>query len=543
MHTHEQLEQQNKQLFQQWLGKQGLWRQLRYGLPWSFGVEGYGRRLGLFVLRLVLLLAVVLLVGFKLRDSMLSTRQSQKQFKQQLAKNLNAAELEMDDYAVGLFERKLVLNKLQSSGNSSAFYEVLNIEQLVLPFDYLDFKLGDLSREQTLAIDKLDLFVKSGEVDDKQAAQAYAALFNGYDQLPQSFELKKLNLFWGEIFDGRGMLVNCKASINKHLQGWQIRLQGGELSFGPLHFMPLQSALITLTPDKLLIEELLLGNQQRGQIKLHGSIGSGATPELQLQYTFSGIDWEEFLKLHNAKFISGKMQGQGELQGSFNSQEGVLLSCKAELDEQNQLTIGDELKLIEIFNRWDSAFFDSSWRFAAGTVELQRRYGSYPSKKILLNNLANAQLALSGELNLENLAAGNQKRALDPSGVSSFVMERAAKEIEEKYDQRYAYWMRVEPLLKSNKSRSGSLANQRQQQIWSELAWLDESCSGYLRIALPREYADKLAKLPQFAEVHGQSLLLQLNYSGKLRKFAQSQGEELLYLSSQLAHEKLSDDK
>lgn len=544
MHTPEQLEQQNRELFQQWLSKQGLWRQLRYGLLWSFGVAGYGKRLSMFVLRVAAIMLLLLLAGFKLRDSMLSTTTAQKQFKQQLGKNLHARDFELGDYKIGMFANKMLLGKLQAGGNPSAFYEVLNIEGLELPFDYFDFKLADMAQLDSLQVGKVDLFVKCGEIDDKQAAQSYASLFGAYDKMPEKIELKNLNLFWGEIFDARGMLVNCKASLSKHQNGWKLQLQGGELSFGPLHFMPLQSALVIITPQDLRIEQLTLGSPQRGNISLQGSIGSGSMPLLQMQFDFSNIAWGEFLKLHNADFISGKLSGKGQLVGSFNSQNGVLLNCKASLDKANPLTIGAQLKLVEIFNRWDSSYFDSSWRFESGSIEFRRRYGSAPEKKILLHELSNRQLSLSGELSMQQLGSGKPNDKHTAANVSGFLLERAANDIVEKYQQRYAYWLRVEPLLKSNKNAAdASLANMKQQQIWSELASMDENCVGQLRISIARNFADKLAKLPDFAELQPEHLLLNFNYSGKLRGFGQAQAEELLYLSSQLAHEKLSDDK
>lgn len=354
--------EEKRELFHQqinaWVVRQGLFYQLFHS----------GSRRG-FIEQLVALGVKVAAVALVLSIAVfiyLYTRVESDSFLTQAEESLVIA-LKADEAKVKGIKRKNGAVSIKSvilEGGENSFFHKCSARILELAEPPL-IPLNDTWNVGSVKSSSLDVTLKAGDSDDIQAEQVYAELFSNESPLLfNQFESQDVTIRWGYSEQNSGLIENSKLSLRRENDEWLINIEGGTFQFGHFQPMEIRHMKVRCTADKVIIEDAQLDYGQ-GKLRYKTSVSVAGQPKLNGDFTLENMPIDILLNEDYEDLIEGTVTGSGEISGSTNTKDGVILDMNLMVTESDMLSLKGELpvvkalSVIDIYNNYRKINFDS----------------------------------------------------------------------------------------------------------------------------------------------------------------------------------------
>ena len=354
--------EEKRELFHQqinaWVVRQGLFYQLFHS----------GSRRG-FIEQLVALGVKVAAVALVLSIAVfiyLYTRVESDSFLTQAEESLVIA-LKADEAKVKGIKRKNGAVSIKSvilEGGENSFFHKCSARILELAEPPL-IPLNDTWNVGSVKSSSLDVTLKAGDSDDIQAEQVYAELFSNESPLLfNQFESQDVTIRWGYSEQNSGLIENSKLSLRRENDEWLINIEGGTFQFGHFQPMEIRHMKVRCTADKVIIEDAQLDYGQ-GKLRYKTSVSVAGQPKLNGDFTLENMPIDILLNEDYEDLVEGTVTGSGEISGSTNTKDGVILDMNLMVAESDMLSLKGELpvvkalSVIDIYNNYRKINFDS----------------------------------------------------------------------------------------------------------------------------------------------------------------------------------------
>ena len=215
---------------------------------------------------------------------------------------------------------------------NTASFEGIHLSPLGLGDNYISGWSG-----KELKILKMELKLKTGAETDKLALETYSSLFKEYESLKiDNIQVFDANLLWGYSEVTSGSIKGAQLNIVRGQDSWEINVTGGRFSHGWLKDAEISGMkVICNRSGEVVIDSatFIIGD---GELGLKASIKIQSQPKLTGTYAFKDIDVVDLIGEQYEDWFDGEVDGQGEISGNLNSEEGIKAVTIIELNGSSQ---------------------------------------------------------------------------------------------------------------------------------------------------------------------------------------------------------------
>lgn len=351
------------QRLSEWISSQGFWFQLRHSLSGGGGLSSALFHLLRLGMRLGILLLLVAGGGAVWVSRQVDTKGFQKGLKEDLAKGMNAEEMEIS--GLTRVQGKATVFRVGGTGTSDSFFDNLEIRNVRMNMGWTDGLTG-LWEAGVAEANTVDVDLKAGFNSAESAVAAAATLFGA----PQKFDLRGLKatntrLSWGYFERAYGGIEGSAMSMSRTGDGWRVSFKGGTFSQNWVRNFEIVELVVVLNGDGVSVEKGKLrsggGTIDFRDVKVTGAV----TPVPSGTLVFSRVPVSTLIPPNAAELVSGTISGEFELGGSTNSAEGVTLKGRVDLDGVDRIVLRsgfkvfESLDVVDVFNSYKKVEFDS----------------------------------------------------------------------------------------------------------------------------------------------------------------------------------------
>ncbi|MGC6466377.1 MAG: hypothetical protein ACON5N_12380 [Akkermansiaceae bacterium] len=358
--------------FAEWIGKQGLFFQLRHtGI-----VEGSSlvKQLGGLLVRFLIVLFVILGIGYFFLTRHFSSEGYGEVLVAGIEETMGLEEVE----ASGFHRRRGSggFRDLSMKGGAGSFFFDAKVENLVAPFEFLT-GINSAWNPEELRMDEVQIEIKAGGTDEEmdQAFDVILKSFRG-DGVKRVV-INKLYCDWGYSKLTYGRIGGAEFKADLENGTWKIELSGGTFQQNWLKGFRIESGKLEVSKDGISVESLVLKNQN-GSLNLKGKIGGPVSrPTLDLAGDFQNLPLESLVSLQGVRvreYFSGQISGSLEISGSTNT--GVRTKAKVELADGDQITLRERWAILRAVSVLD---VDRTYRridFTEGSFDFETGGGT-----------------------------------------------------------------------------------------------------------------------------------------------------------------------
>ncbi|MGJ8677148.1 MAG: hypothetical protein ACSHX0_06505 [Akkermansiaceae bacterium] len=349
-----------------WASRQGVWAQLTN----SGGGQSLLYRLFKFASFLALLL-VIAVIGFGVY---LIKRPESEDFKLKtklaLEKALSGQECKLKSITVD--ENVLTLNSLSIEGTNKSFYHSLEARFIDLKMMPYDGFLGNWNAG-TIKLRSLDVNLRAGADNDGQALDAYESLFIENEKFDfDRIEVAHANLEWGYSELNMGSIKSSEMTAYRHKLGWTLVFTGGEFSHGVLRKLKINKVLVNLDAQGVHVTNAKLASLDgKGSLELNFDIDISNQPKVAGYVQMNSVPLETFIHQDYLDRFKGSISAEGEIRGSTNTQQGVVLDLNIKLNENDSLLLRDAVPLMSTLRITDAINNYGKLNFTKGGFQMK----------------------------------------------------------------------------------------------------------------------------------------------------------------------------
>jgi hypothetical protein len=415
----------------QWVAKQGVWFQLRYSMA-----GGGSSVLMYHLLRIALRVAIFLLIVAAVIIVLLVRRTDQREFKKDLGqaiiKGMDASNGKM--FGFNRSQNKATIRYLTFDGGNDSFFHNCEATGISFRMGLLDgfTKAWDLNR---IAVDRMSIHVKGGAETDSEAQKTGMAFFKEFPNIRfQAIECNNTRIVWGYSPRTMGSISGSQMAMVRDGSGWRMRFTGGTLQQNWMRNLHIDELVLRCDPNGVVIEKgeftVLLPLKELSATKKHGKVAfqnvkvrGGARPEYSGTITLENIPLEQWVPETYASYVEGSISGQLNISGSTNSSEGVSLSGRISLAENDHIDVRSRLPILNSLSILCPSGSYRKTSFREGAFQVSTSAGALKVTDIQLS--APDQMDLSGAFTVR---PPSQEEILDLQR-KGIVSSDAAKEI------------------------------------------------------------------------------------------------------------------
>lgn len=335
--------------FADWLGKQGLFFQLRHaGI-----VEGNSltRQIGSLMIRFLIVLFVVLGVGYFLLTRHFSGEAYGETVVGEIETSLDLEEIEAD----GFYRRRGSggFRELVMKGGVNSFFFNADIEDLVAPFDFLT-GISSAWNPRELRIAKAEVELKAGG-DDGEMDHAFDTILKTLDGSGvQRVLIGDLSCDWGysKLTYGRIEGTDFRADLEDGV--WKVEISGGTFQQNWMKGFRIVSGDLSVSESGVKVHSLVLKNGN-GSLELAGEVkGPVGKPSLNLQGEFEHLPLHQLVSLQGVQvreFFAGEISGSLKISGSTDTR--IRSEGEVQLKGEDQITLRERWPILRAISVLD----------------------------------------------------------------------------------------------------------------------------------------------------------------------------------------------
>lgn len=400
---------------EKWISKQGLFFQFTH----DTGSGSMFPKICGLLFRLLILALIGLVVFWFYLTSMPNSAAFKLDVEQQIAKGLNAGEVEISRVSramSGFLTGEMKLSTVSLGETPTSFFEDWHVmeedvsvvgrrsiidQKKTATFEGVSLSplgIGDNYFSgwslKEMKILKMELKLKTGDTTDEEAMASYSSLFKEYESLNiDTIQVFDATLLWGYSETTAGAIRGAQLDITKGLDSWEIIITGGTFSHNWLQDATINKMKVICMPTgevKIESASLRLGE---GILNFDASIQVKAEPELKGSYSFENVEVTDLIGDSYEDWLDGNLEGAGLIEGKMNSAEGIKITTKIELsgsakslvtsdasfeskngENDNVLIIrGDNLPLLKLMQMKDPRNSYSLIRAYKGTLIIENQ--------------------------------------------------------------------------------------------------------------------------------------------------------------------------
>ena len=347
------------QQMNEWVSRQGLWFQLRHAADGQTLVS----RILRVLLRILILLGILAFCFWIYLIKRVDSGGFNEKIRLSVESSLKAEECEVGSFKR---ERKIaVLSFAKMKGTDESFFHHLDLRGIRMNMGLTDSFLGHWNA-QTLLIDQLDTKIKAGAGDDANAAAAFQSFFveeGGFEF--ERIECKDTTVTWGYSEHNKGSISDSYLIGSRENEGWRLEFKGGTFQQNWLKSLTIKKMVVLCYPEGVSIQEAeLVASDGIGTITFRASIGSGSQPSVRGTMQFKSMPMQSLLPASFAEWIQGSISGKGLISGSTNSQEGVVMDLDLEFQDDEIVSVRDNIPLfsaltvVDLYNSYRKVSFN-----------------------------------------------------------------------------------------------------------------------------------------------------------------------------------------
>ncbi len=229
-----------------------------------------------------------------------------------------------------------------------------------------------------VSIGYLDIFVKAGDSDDAAAAKAFGSLFVEHPGFSYEWiESGSTDIRWGYSGNNRGSINGSQMSASRADDGWRIVFKGGTFSQNWLRDLEIKEMVVLCDKNGVRVKkaELLSGG---GSLSFQAGMGSGGQPQVTGTVVLDSMPVKALVPARFHDWIGGAVSGKGEISGSTNSQEGIVMDVDLSLADGDTLVLRDSvpllsaLSVVDLYNSYRKvSFTEGGCHIRTGNGRLQ----------------------------------------------------------------------------------------------------------------------------------------------------------------------------
>ena len=340
-----------------WVSRQGIWFQLRHAVE---GQSLWIRLVRVFIRFFVLFVILAFLVWLYL------VKRIETEGFRLSVQNALQEKLAGDACEVGAIQKSrktITIDSIESGGTEGSFFHQLSARKIRLNMGITDGLLGEWDMG-IVGIDYLDMELKAGERDDVRAAESYGALFvEGESFNFERIAIDQINVGWGYSAANRGSISGSSMTLAKQGDSLRMEFRGGTFSQNWVKNMEIERLLVLCDREGVSIEEAVLRSGE-GLLTFSLRIGLGAQPEISGTVQIDSMPLKAILPPRYEEWLHGSISGRGEIGGSTNSQDGVVLDVGFFMGERDVMVLRDRLPLlsalsvVDLYNSYRKVSFN-----------------------------------------------------------------------------------------------------------------------------------------------------------------------------------------
>lgn len=415
----------------QWVAKQGFWFQIRYSMA-----GGGASVLMYHLLRIFLRVGIFALIVAAVLLYMLMKRTEQASFQKDLQAQIVSG-LDCTSGKMRSFDRtqnKASIRYLTLEGGPRSFMHSCEASGISFRMGLLDgiTSVWDLNQ---IAVDRLSVHVKAGAETDQEAKEIGASLVKNFENVRfQSLECKSTRISWGYSPRTMGSITGSHMTMIRDGGGWRLRFVGGMFSQNWLRNMQIDELVVRCDDQMLIVEKaeftVLRPLKEVTATKTHGKVifqnvvvRGGTRPEYAGSVSFENVPLENMLPDTYANYAEGSISGQLKIQGSTNSPDGVSLSGRISLAENDHIDIRNRVHILNSLSILSPSGSYRKTSFQEGSFTIKTTGGSLQVSDINLS--APDQMDLRGAF----LVRPPNENEIDEMRRKGMITSEHAKEI------------------------------------------------------------------------------------------------------------------
>lgn len=424
----------------QWIASQGFWFQLKYSMSGTKGVSGSG---GYHMLRLVFRVLVFLLIVGAVASIYLfrlpNTEGFAKRLEGSIGNSLRAKELMLS--GLSREEGRMSVDRLAAIGKDDAFFTDFEAKNIGCRMGLLDSVRGPW-KTGGITISELSLNLRAGAKDGGSVAAMEEALFAAFPGVEiNAIDTDHAVVSWGFTALASGRIEGSQMKVRRRADGWWIQFQGGTFSQNWLKGLEIEVLNIICTRNGVTIEKGLL-KKGAGRVVISGMTIKGAEkPVVEGTAKITNMPLDGMLPQSAGYMVDGAISGTLKFSGSTNSSEGIGMSGRFVLGEEDGLILHERIPLLRALRMVDSFNNYRRVRFQSGSFELKSGGGRLELSEVDLK--AGDLMTLRGAMTarpptkeekdkLVELPSTDSPLALEPGVKKSgdedeFTLKRAAQ--------------------------------------------------------------------------------------------------------------------
>lgn len=361
-----------------WISKQSIWFQLRHASTFSDVVKS------LFDLtaRLVVILLIAMACMWLFLRHQVGTEGYRGKLEAALIKGTaseNGKVVGVSRQKINLIAANLRIAAIELDGGADSIFESGTEQQpglsavgvIVSPLGVLDGTYSGWSGN-SVTMDSLDVYLKSGAETDEQAQSVYQQLFKKYKKLAlREIDVNHATLRWGYTESTQGSIVGSKVAAQYGREGWRIKVTGGKFSYGFIKDADIEEFVAVCDQEGIHVKEAKL-QMGDGSIVLSADVSVEANPQITGDISINHLSLEKVLTPYQQKWIGGYISGEGKLGGRAYDGAGpefdinILLKRKDEVVLEGRFPIFASLEIIDTLNSYQRV------KFGAGSFKMKK---------------------------------------------------------------------------------------------------------------------------------------------------------------------------
>ncbi len=337
----------------QWVAKQGFWFQLRYSLAGG-GASVIAYHLLRMTIRVFIFFVVVALFCL----AYLIKRPEQLSFKTKLSNRIVAG-LDCELGSMRGFtnsQNKATIRHLALSGGEGSFFHTLEAGGITFRMGLID-SMKSVWNANAIVVDRISVKVKAGAESPEEAIQLGKALVDPHSGVSfQTLEVKNARITWGYSSKTMGSISQSNMLVLREDNGWRVTFKKGVFQQNWLRNLEIDELVLICNDKGIVVEkgEFHIGDPKEvtetnplGKVKFSKvRIDGGARPTFSGNIELENVPLDDIFQDTFFSYIEGSISGSLEISGSTNSPDGVALTGRMSLKENDQITIRSRVHLL-----------------------------------------------------------------------------------------------------------------------------------------------------------------------------------------------------
>lgn len=354
----------------QWIAGQGFWFQLKYSMSGKKGLTGAG---GYHFLRLAFRSLMFLVVLGLVAGVYLIRLPNTEGFAEKMEASMKEA-LRGKDVMLESFSRdqgRMSIARLAVIGGENVFFTDFEAKNLTCRMGLLD-SVASPWRMDGMSMSDLVINIRAGAGDAATAEMLGDTLFSPIPGVAlDSIDCENTTVTWGFTALSKGRIEGSQMKVRRRNDGWWLQFKGGTFSQNWLKGLEIEELAVVCRRDGVTVEKGLL-RKGSGTVDVSGLTIRGAErPDVNGIAKLRNMPLDGMLPESAEYLLEGVVSGALRLSGSTNSQEGIAMTGRIELGEEDWVVLRERIPLLRALRMVDSFNNYRRVRFLAGSFDLK----------------------------------------------------------------------------------------------------------------------------------------------------------------------------